>query len=1271
MDGHTNESRYGAKSVESRRTDLASSPLKKGSPRRSGGTLLSHRGTRAGESRLHDTGTLKILQWNAEGLQHKKSALAKVLQDGKIDIACIQETHLNENMRCTIRGYQSFRKDRKGHKGGVIIFIKNDIAVNENLTDVNLELLSIKLAKYKTQYTIYNCYCPPTECLPLEDIETQDESFIVVGDFNSHSPSWGYEDLNTRGEELENWITDNNLQLLMNEDDPDTYFSRAWKTTSNPDLALMTDDLTGVSTRKVLNQLAGSDHRPILIEITESPNDNARPPPPRWNYKKAKWDEFSYLTDKYTQNIHCRSKKIDETTKEFTLAILRAATDTIPRGSRANYCPGWTDKLDALNNRVSESRKKAERNPSHEHITAYKMAEKELKEEIITNKREAWHEKTRQLDYDKDGKKLWNLVKTLNGEENRYAAPSVEDQDGNILTKRQAANSFIEQYKCVGKLEIEYTRKQEVKREIKKLKGQDAKKENTDEIMFKRITEEEVNTALKSLTKNKAPGPDKITNNMLMNLGRAAKSQMRKLFNASWRAGRLPQIWKQAIMIPIKKHGKPKASPQSYRPISLTSCLGKLMEKIINTRLLWYLEANEIITDDQAGFRQFRSTEDQITYIAQQIEDAFQDKKQTVTVWVDMEKAFDKVWTKGLLLKLKRAKVSHNMYSWIKNYLTNRKARVQVQNTTSRLTTIKNGVPQGGVLSPTLFILFINDIWKIKCRGVKGAIYADDLALLCSENNLGAAKERLQMTLDELSKWTEEWGMKVNANKTTYTIFSLSTKRKEIKLTLYGKQLIEDQAPKYLGVKFDPRLTWKLQTDDCQRKGMQRMQLLRKLAGTTWGANTSVLKKTYLGYVRPALEYGITAWGTCSNNQLSKVEKVQNHCLRIITGAIKTTPIHKMETHTGVRALSEQRDEKVLTQYSKMKFMSSQPLHQNTKRNGNKRLKRNNFISMGQKLEKTHNLVPTQPITEIQIPKGKHPLQKTHCELNINRDKSKMRNKDEAMLMLDSLYPKTEWVRVYTDGSVRGTMRRGGSGVYVEWIDGTTTQKSLPAGNTQTSCVAEGKAILLALKTLFQSQNTVEKSVVILTDCDDLLQAIEDPQCVDTRDILESISNRFNRITFQWIPGHVGIRGNTIADRLAKEAATQEQPQTPISFQQQKSIIKQTFKQDWQNKHPDYNKHDPVFSLKRSSQVVIFRLRTGHNQMRQHLYTKLGAGDSPYCPCNTAFENTGHVLMDCPLYQVQRTKHWPSETTLHTKLYGESDDLQRTTDFIADIGMQL
>ena len=731
-------------------------------------------------------------------------------------------------------------------------------------------------------------------------------------------------------------------------------------------------------------------------------------------------------------------------------------------------------------------------------------------------------------------------------------------------------------------------------------------------------------------------------------------------------------------MIPIRKEGKPKNKAESYRPISLTSCLGKLMERIVNRRLQWYLEQNDMISNEQAGFRQFRCTEDQVTYISQLIEDGYQEKKHTVTIWVDMEKAFDKVWTKGLLLKLKRARISHNMLSWIKDYLTNRKARVQSQNSKSRLTSMINGVPQGGVLSPTLFLLFINDICKIKCNRVKGAMYADDLALICTEESIGTAKARLQMTLDDLSKWTKDWGMKVNAAKTTYTTFSLSTKKQSIKLTLDGQNLKEDQSPKYLGVRFDPRLTWKHQIEENQQKGLKRMQLLRKLAGTTWGANTNVLKKTYLGYVRPALDYGITAWGTCSNAQFQKVEKVQNQCLRVITGAMKTTPIHRMESHTGIKAMSDQRDSKILTQYTKVKFMDSQPLHQKAKGKKTNRLKRSNFISMGQKLESVHQVTPRQEIKKIKIPNDKPPPWKrngkpiTVNKENIDKRKRAKELRDDATKLIDTSFPHHNWIRIYTDGSVAGPHRNGGAGVLIQWTDRTETKLSTPVGLLSTSCKAEEKAILTAIEELTRDQRLNNKNVVFLTDSDDILQAIDNHKTAvasNTVHALESLSNKTNQIILQWIPGHVGIKGNEIADQLAKEGTLLEQPETEITFPQQKVIIKETLAQVWDHSH-DHMKNDPINTLQRSDQVTIFRLRTGHNRLKQHMYTKLGIGTTPYCTCGTDFENTQHILMHCPLYNVQRMTHWTTPTSLNTKLFGEAEDLKRTTDFIADIELQ-
>ena len=223
------------------------------------------------------------------------------------------------------------------------------------------------------------------------------------------------------------------------------------------------------------------------------------------------------------------------------------------------------------------------------------------------------------------------------------------------------------------------------------------------------FTAQELDTALSKLKSKSTPGPDKVSNDMLCKLGVQVRKKLLQLYNASWKSGHIPKMWKKAIQIPIHKSGKPKNMPESCRPISLTSCPCKLIERTLNHRLIWYLETNHLLMDEQAGTRKHRSTEDQVTYISQ-LEDGFQKKQHTVAVWLDLEKAFEKVWTEGLILKLLRNNVSHNMLPWITQFLKDRKACVSLQGKRSRIDDIKNGVPQGGVLSPTLFLIFMNDV---------------------------------------------------------------------------------------------------------------------------------------------------------------------------------------------------------------------------------------------------------------------------------------------------------------------------------------------------------------------------------------------------------------------------------------------------------------------------------------------------------------------------------------------------------------------------------
>lgn len=459
------------------------------------------------------------------------------------------------------------------------------------------------------------------------------------------------------------------------------------------------------------------------------------------------------------------------------------------------------------------------------------------------------------------------------------------------------------------------------------------------------------------------------------------------------------------------------------------------------------------------------------------------------------------------------------------------------------------------------------------------------------------------------------------------------------------------------------------------KKGLKRMQLMRKLSGTSWGANSAVLKNTYQGYVRPALEYGISAWGTCSQAQMNKVEKVQNHCLRIITGGMRTTPIHVMEHHTGIRPIRDQRDEKMHLQFAKIKHMKDQPLHEHTKRQDNKRLKRENFISMGQTLETTtilgnENIVIKDPSNTIP-PWRRKQMFTVQRGKNTKLDKRKNTSTESLYYMIDKNYPKTSWIRVYTDGSVVGPNRNGGAGVYIEWPDQTSSKLSSPVGQMSTPYKTEEKAVNIAIEYLARNEVFKDHDIVIFTDADDLLQNLENPQNSKIDSILETLkTTEINKnITFQWIPGHFNIEGNENADHLAKEGAMYEQPKGNITLEDHKKLIKQTHKENWSKKRPEFNKTDQIHHLNRNHQVAVFRLRTGHNKLNQHM-ARIGIKSTPMCDCGDDTENACHLLMHCQLFDEIRKRYWPTPTPLDTKLYGTAMDLRRTADFFADIGRQ-
>ena len=273
---------------------------------------------------------------------------------------------------------------------------------------------------------------------------------------------------------------------------------------------------------------------------------------------------------------------------------------------------------------LTKAREEAETNLSQENIKLQQSKAKHLRTKFECQRR-GWREKASSLNMEKDTTKQWNLTKALNDEGSKGQNITLEDE-GRTITGKAAANAFAKGYETESNTNIPLERKKEVRAE---------ERERTKTAAYD-ITMPELKKSIKKLKKKTSPGPDNITNEMLQHLGNSALGTLLDIFNISWRHNQFPQCCKEAIMIPILKKGKNRSKVLSYRPISLTRSCCNLMERKINTRMQMYIESENIIGHEQAGLRQYKSTKNQTTHLSQVTEDAFQAKKVTLAVFIDL-----------------------------------------------------------------------------------------------------------------------------------------------------------------------------------------------------------------------------------------------------------------------------------------------------------------------------------------------------------------------------------------------------------------------------------------------------------------------------------------------------------------------------------------------------------------------------------------------------------------------------------------------------------
>ena len=422
------------------------------------------------------------------------------------------------------------------------------------------------------------------------------------------------------------------------------------------------------------------------------------------------------------------------------------------------------------------------------------------------------------------------------------------------------------------------------------------------------ITQNGVQKLLSELDPSKANGPDGISTRVLKECADIISKPLTLIFQASLKQSKIPDDWRKATITPLYKgNNKSRSNPESYRPVSLTSVLCKTLEHIIHSHIINHLEQQNILTDRQHGFRKKRSCETQLVKTVNDLVKTLNEKGQTDAVLLDFS---NKVCHRKLLLKLRFYGIKGNLLLWIEDFLISQTQKVLVRGVESPEGKVTSGVPQGSVLGPLLFLVYINDI-SLAATSSEISLFADDALLYKPIKSIKDARD-LQNDLNNLIQWEQDWSMEFNADKCKVLRFTNKIKKTEETYSIHGYNLELVKTAKYLGVILDSKLTFNKHITTTSAKAQNCRYFLQRNLRT---CDKEVKLQSYKTFVRPIIEYASIVWDPVGNLKLNQhIESVQRKSARWIcnqwqheaspTAMIKSLGLKTLEQRRTIKRLS-------------------------------------------------------------------------------------------------------------------------------------------------------------------------------------------------------------------------------------------------------------------------------------------------------------------------------------------------------------------------------
>lgn len=1175
---------------------------------------------------------LKFLQINLNHTKDANSLLVNYIKENHIDIIAIQDPYLRNGV---LFGFPlDWLKHASGDGSAWLVIPNKSLIVNKQQTFKTAAFVTIQTTT-KT-YIIGSQYCAPSGDINQNINEwidplliSNNPNILIMGDFNASAPAWSQNNLNQRGRKLQNFLLRHSLIVFNDPDSPPTYDRDGrlgWI-----DLLITTNSLRNdIHNWKVLSNFASlSDHHYISFTLNHDPPVIIHSRyQTKFNSHKKFINNFKtpYLRLTNALSTITNSFELETLTEQLLTDLTNTCEISYPKRKHKPQTEfkWWNSNLTCQRNKLNALKRRLihaspEEKPSQTLI--FKRERAKFRRLLSDSKSSAWkqfcesqsqnfgqgfqlaHKKSFQPHHIQA---KWSDLGFSSKEEalkklTSHLISNPPSSNAQLIPIQSAPNpvtsifnpshsnlvSSMDDFVLPDGPPVAQSPSSHLQPTTRPPPHSDSRK----------ITVHEINLALNSLNPNKAPGPDGLDFRIIRQLHKHYPKILCKWTNLCFNFNYFPKILRSGEIIYFNKIGKDVQDPNNYRPICLLPTLSKVLEKLIVNRLHFFLENNNIFSQNQYGFRPGKSCEKALSTLTQTVKLNKSNYLHTLAISCDIKRAFDSINREKIIEQMINLNCPTNLTLLVKSYLRDRRVLVNWGIGREEFPS-QFGCPQGSCLGPLCWLFVAESFLKNNpdTQDVKTICFADDFLFLIKGKNRRILESHGQNIINKFSNWCNQNNLELSESKTLIMTFTHNRnilKRKPT-IRLNNKSLKHTSELKFLGLTFNRTLTWVNHIDNLYKKITLFGNNYNSFSSLKWGINGNLLKTWYQTVIERIVLYGASIWGhNLNKNEIKKLNSLQRIFLLKITRTYRTAPTYALHILAGLP-----------------------PLHLALKKEA-----------------------VTQTLTHLQIDSNWHSTTFKKTDYQSYSDKQFLHPSDKYFPQTTN-YLKDPTPRphsIYTDGS-KSDLGTGAAFIHfhnnlkISHWTGTLNKSN-------SSFQAEYIAIDKALN--YIKHNNI-KDVNLFTDSRSTIEAIINPN-QRNKDInkiqilLNNLKNTKFKLQIYWIKAHVGLTGNEEADILAKSATLGQQnifipyPKSSLKSSLQK-IQLISWQSEWDSAEKGRYTHSLIPVIKQHFCSFSFPVNcflTEHGPFPEYLFAFKRAS-SPYCICGEL--GTGfHYLTQCNL----------------------------------------